>query len=1462
MNVLNWSIFVLLLTSANVGFSQCPLNAGPDLERCVNTPAVTLPTGGTWSGAPASMLNGNVFTPNTIGTYTLTLSNSACSDTDVMVFNVLPRPTVNAGLDATICPGSCHQLNAVASSTNGPIVLYTWSGGAVSNSLSASPTACPTGSGATYSVTVVDNKQCNAQDQITVTIQSPVSVNAGQDLTVCAGSASFQLTGASPSGGTWSGSGVTPSGLYTPGGVGNNTLTYTFITSAGCSYSDTRVIQVVSSSPVDGGANVSSCVGSPAFNLNPITLGGTWSGSAYVTPAGVFNPAVVGAYSLTYSVNDGTCTSTDQVNVNVFALPTVSAGPDLILCQGNNVVINGNASGGLAPYNITWSNASTLSSANSLVTTANPTITTSYTLTVTDARGCQASDATNVTVHAVPVVNAGPDISLCAQSPATTLTGQTPVGGSWSGTCVSSTGVFSPCGEGTYTLTYTVSNASGCSASDTRVVQVTAADVINAGVDLTICRNEGVILLSGFTTDIGTWSGSGIVNATNGLFNPVISGAGTHTITLTAGTGNCQVTDQMIVTVNAEPNVTAGLNQSACFDAAPIALLGASPAGGEWEGPGMDDDDNEFHPSDAGIGIHVLSYRYTEINSGCADTAYKNVEVYSLPTAAFSVPESTCNGQAIIPINGSTGASQYSWNFGQGNTVNGFAPSYAYNTSGTFTIALTAINSHGCTNTTSLPIEVMAAPAVQLFADVVTGCAPLEVNFTSSVEGDDLSYSWNYANGTMSNGSSPVAQTYIEDVSETSYTPSVTVSNVCGNATASVTLTVLPRPVAAFDPTILSTICSPVTVDFNNNSLGMESCHWDFGDGGATNDVNPSTRVYTVQNSNPQTFVISLTVENQCGLDTYQEELTIQPNLVHAAMNISAASGCAPFGVEVNNSGVGGTMIQYEFLENTISMGPTAELVFDVPGDYTIYQYATDGCGFDTTFTTINVLESPVVNFTTSVNEICQGESISFNSSSTNAASLQWEFGDGMHAFSPSIDHLFAEAGEYFVQLTGTANNGCIDVQEYPITVHAMPVALYNSSLTESCAPFELCPDNLSSGGSIYHWHFGDGNTISAEEPCYVFENSSNGILYRNVVLTASNAFGCSSTFEQVYTIYPLPSTNFTLPVSSTCDYPFQLQPVGVSQTFANYEWSISQEVISTSSNPNFVFDSPGEYHISLAAENEYGCSGQSSQEFSIYEGAVAAFTSSATSGCLDLNVNFYNASENAVSYFWEFGDGSISTLAAPQHLYDEQGVFDVKLIVYSQQGCTDTLYQYNYIETYELPVADFSADKMETSIFDPSFSFIEESEDGIVYHWSFGDGNESSLANPIHEYGFPGEWRVTLEVENLFGCKDAITKTVFVSNDFQVYVPNSFTPNNDGLNDVFKPEMEGKEFIVKYKFQVYDRWGTVIFETEDPDSAWIGNTRGNDEYTVNETFKYRLMVEIEQSAETKVFEGLVTVVR
>jgi gliding motility-associated-like protein len=113
-----------------------------------------------------------------------------------------------------------------------------------------------------------------------------------------------------------------------------------------------------------------------------------------------------------------------------------------------------------------------------------------------------------------------------------------------------------------------------------------------------------------------------------------------------------------------------------------------------------------------------------------------------------------------------------------------------------------------------------------------------------------------------------------------------------------------------------------------------------------------------------------------------------------------------------------------------------------------------------------------------------------------------------------------------------------------------------------------------------------------------------------------------------------------------------------------------------------------------------------------------------------------------------------------------------------------------------------------------------------------------------------------------LFGCEDNKTIYVTITNDFQVYIPNSFTPNGDGLNDVFKPEMEGKEFIKQYKFTVFNRWGEVIFETEDPSRAWLGDAKGSDFYTESDTYSYRLVIEVEQSAETKVYQGLVSVIK
>jgi gliding motility-associated-like protein len=246
----------------------------------------------------------------------------------------------------------------------------------------------------------------------------------------------------------------------------------------------------------------------------------------------------------------------------------------------------------------------------------------------------------------------------------------------------------------------------------------------------------------------------------------------------------------------------------------------------------------------------------------------------------------------------------------------------------------------------------------------------------------------------------------------------------------------------------------------------------------------------------------------------------------------------------------------------------------------------------------------------------------------------------------------------------------------------------------------------------------------------------------------------------------------------------------------------------------------------------------------------------------MDHTVHFESTCENATQTYWQFGDGVSSLANNPSYVYDDLGTFDVTLIASAGNGCADTLIMHNLVETFPLPAASFDISMREVSILFPEVEFENTTTEGSAYLWTFGDGESSTTEHPMHEYTYPGVYPVTLTVTNTYGCEGRITDEVVVTNDFQVYIPNSFTPNNDGLNDVFMPVMEGMEFVTRYEFQVFNRWGEVVWETTNPNIGWAGNPKGEDYYSESETYSYQLIIEIEQSAETKVYRGLMTMVK
>ncbi len=224
----------------------------------------------------------------------------------------------------------------------------------------------------------------------------------------------------------------------------------------------------------------------------------------------------------------------------------------------------------------------------------------------------------------------------------------------------------------------------------------------------------------------------------------------------------------------------------------------------------------------------------------------------------------------------------------------------------------------------------------------------------------------------------------------------------------------------------------------------------------------------------------------------------------------------------------------------------------------------------------------------------------------------------------------------------------------------------------------------------------------------------------------------------------------------------------------------------------------------------------------------VVDFFADITEGCPPLKVNFTDKSTNIIStatFMWEFGDGAKSYIKDPEYFYFNTGSYSVTHTVVNQDGCIGTLTIDDMITVYPVPEAGFYTEPDEVSIFYPTINFYDQSEgDVISYLWDLGDRNSSTLPEFIHTYTDTGTYIINLKVINSYGCIDSITGKVEVRPDYTIYVPNAFTPNADGSNDVFKVYSVN---IIEFDFSVFNRWGQRLFQTNNKDDGWDGSFQG-----------------------------------
>ena len=315
---------------------------------------------------------------------------------------------------------------------------------------------------------------------------------------------------------------------------------------------------------------------------------GVWTGNGIQN--NLFNPqaAGFGTHTLTYTTNTATiCALNATIQVTVNPLPIVSAGLDRVACVSDaNTTLIGIPTGGV------WSGSNGAVIANNIFS---PTQSGAGIFTMvynfTSAENCSKTDTMIFRVNPLPIVVTR-DTSYCNAFGLVPLPQAVPLGGVWTGAGVIPPLSFAPvaAGIGTHLVNYTYTDANGCVNTATSAISVTPIPTVNAGPNDTLCIDGGVVTLNGqIPATGGFWTGNGIINPNVGLFDPLLAGAGTWTLTYAFGQGNCRTTDTKLITVVDIRQTFAGPDEEHCISRAPFNLTGFSPQGGRWLGHGITD---------------------------------------------------------------------------------------------------------------------------------------------------------------------------------------------------------------------------------------------------------------------------------------------------------------------------------------------------------------------------------------------------------------------------------------------------------------------------------------------------------------------------------------------------------------------------------------------------------------------------------------------------------------------------------------------------------------------------------------------------------------------------------------------------------------------------------------------------------------------------------------------------------
>ncbi len=1022
---------------------------------------------------------------------------AGCESSRVPVIaKVNPIPQVQISNTGPLCVSD----NAVTLNANP-------SGGIFSGSASASGVFDPGANGVGFHDVLynyTDMSGCSNADTITIEVKALPNVTLSSFAQICENDAAITLSGGSPIGGTYSGTGVS-GGSFDPSvsGTGNFNITYTYTDGFGCENTDVQSITVNSKPNVSFAENTNYCEGDAAINLS----GGSPAGGSYFGNGVIgsqFNPvsAGIGNHSISYEYqNVNGCSDTASLTFNVNAKPNVSHSNVPAVCEDATsfALIGASPSGG------TYSGIGV--SGNNFNPQVSGVGSFNLVYSYTDNNSCTDTTQLTVVVNPLPIVNLSGIPNLCESDNPINLSGGTPLGGIYSGTGVTN-GVLNPsvAGSGSVIITYTYTDGTGCSNSSIQSVTITPKPTVSFNSNTEFCEGDSPVLLSGGTPSGGIYLGNGVGGST---FSPVAAGLGSHIIEYAyQDVSGCSDTASLTFNVNPKPVLSHNTIPDVCVDANAFALSGGTPAGGTYSGSGVSA--NSFDPQTTGVGIHPIYYAFTNSN-GCSDSMLLTVQVNALPSVNLLNFSDICENEPAITLSGGnpTGGT-YS---GTGVSSGQFDPSITG--VGTFNISYDYTDLNGCSNSVAKSINVIAAPQAS-------------VTVTQTVCENEGAISLN--------GGTPTGGIYLgTGVSGTSFDPAlagtgshtisyiVSNSNLCSD-TATANIQVNPAPIVSHSAVqdfclndSASTLTGGTPVGGTYAGIGISGNQFDPQVAGIGS--HPISYYFTNANGCSDTVVFGVNVINA--------PTVVLNSTSDMCENASAQllSG-VPVGGTFSGTGVSGT-----------SFDPS----ISGTGTFIITYTFTNGSGcmgMDTDTLTVN--SNPIVSLDTFL-AVCENDIPFALSGGLPSGGLYSGNGVTNGNFDPSI----AGAGIHQITYTFTDANTCAGQDMKDIEVKSNPESAYGYVISAQTANFS----DSSVNAADWLWNFDDGNTSTDQNSVHTYASGGN----YNVCLTVNNN-GCSDEYCELLTIITslnssLGHDNFQFypnPFESTLNYNIDIEKAGL----------------------------------------------------------------------------------------------------------------------------------------------------------------------------------------------------------------------------------------------------------------------------------------------------------------------------